>query len=226
MRQNKIFQKKRDEPVREFSRREATKAPYDTYLIVCEGETEYLYLNGLRKHYRLNIIANIIFIKPKGSAPINIVDQAIKHVESTVGIDHVKCVFDRDSHTTYHKAIDKLNGQKSKKDTRKKPTYEAITSTPCFEIWILLHFVYTTQQFQRTGTRSPADNLISLIKKEYLPDYSKTNEDLFGLLVEKLPAALKNSKKLLKENEKTQSNNPETRLHLLVELLINLTKGF
>ncbi|HXH55113.1 MAG TPA: RloB family protein [Gammaproteobacteria bacterium] len=222
MRSNKIFQTKRETP-RILTRHEPQKAPYSTYLIVCEGKTERLYFKGLRSHYRLNI-ANILFIEPKGSAPITLVDEAIKHVKSNPGIDHVYCVFDRDSHTTYHQAIDKINGQNSKKDPENNTIYEAITSTPCFEIWILLHFAYTTQQFQRTGTRTPADNLKSLIKKEYLPDYSETNENVFNLLIEKLPVALKNSKKLLQENERTQSNNPETKLHLLVELLMNLKR--
>lgn len=133
----------------------------------------------------------------------------------------MKCVFDRDNHTSYDAAIDKLNGQKIKEHIKSNTTFEAITSVPCFEIWILLHFIYTTQQFEKTGTRSAADSLIVFLKK-YFRGYSKANEDLFDLLADKLPIALKNSKKLLEENLKTKSNNPETKLHLLVECLINL----
>lgn len=221
MGQDQLFHKNRERKNNELVRREASKAPYDTYLIVCEGETERNYFIGLIKYYRLNV-ANVISIKAKGSAPINVIQHGINYSETHSNIDHVICVFDRDDHKTYHEAIKILENHKPSRGSKSKPVFQAITSSPCFEIWILLHFIYTSQEFGRTGNKSSADNLIKSLKNHF-PEYTKANENLFSTLVTKLPQALKNAKKLLKENEETGSVSPETKIHLLVEKLMNLT---
>ncbi len=50
-------------------------------------------------------------------------------------------MFDKDEHTTYQQAIDLI------KKATPKAKWFVVTSVPCFEYWLLLHFNYTTQPY-------------------------------------------------------------------------------
>lgn len=133
-------------------------------------------------------------------------------------LDRIYCVFDRDIHNSFKQAIQKLADYQLKK---KKIKFFAIISTPCFEIWPLLHFKYTTQQFVQTQTNSVGDNLIKDLKN-HIQDYEE-NVDLYGRLKEKLSAAFRNSKKLREDNKITKAENPATDVDQIVKYLINIT---
>ncbi|MBV8801714.1 MAG: RloB domain-containing protein [Gammaproteobacteria bacterium] len=151
MSSDQLFKKKKFRSANELARSKAKKSPYATIAIVCEdSKSSPSYFNELKKYFRLNT-ANIIVVSSKGSAPINVVDQAIELAKNTHDIDYVACVFDRDTHESYERAVNKLNGFKSKPTDKSKPIYWAITSTPCYEIWLLLHFCYTTKAYSAIG---------------------------------------------------------------------------
>lgn len=219
MASDKLFQKKKFRNEKEFARQKATKAPYETILIVCEdSKSSPNYFNELIKYFRLNT-ANVIVIPSKGSAPISVVNHSIELARTIPYIDRVACVFDRDNHASYEQAIDKLKSQKPKRSS--KTIYQVIASTPCFELWLLLHFCYTTKSYTYTGKKSAANNLITDLLKE-LPSYNKTNTNWFNDLIIKINSAIKNAKKLQEHNNKTDSTNPTTNVHELIEYLINL----
>jgi hypothetical protein len=80
--------------------------------------------------------------------------------------DKVFCVFDRDKHTTFDAALHRTKDL----NAEGKP-FEAITSTPCFEFWLILHFGYTDQPFHTTGKKSVGDQVVSALKTK--PGFAK-----------------------------------------------------
>jgi hypothetical protein len=68
--------------------------------------------------------------------------------------DQVYCVFDRDRHTTFDAAV-----QRTKDLSAAGKPLLAITSTPCFEVWLLLHFCYSDQPFHPIGRKSVGDQV-------------------------------------------------------------------
>lgn len=218
---DQLFKKKKFRKTKDLARTKAKKAPYATIAIICEdSKSSPSYFNELKKHFRLNT-ANIIVVSSKGSAPINVVEHAIELAKKTSDIDHVACVFDRDNHESYERAIKKLNGIKPNHNDKSKPIYKAITSTPCYEIWLLLHFCYTTKAYSASGAKSAGDNLISDLCK-HLSSYKKNTIDWFGEIINNLEMAIKHAKQLQKYNYSTSSTNPSTNIHELIEFLTRL----
>lgn len=222
---DKIFHKRKERTAKELARRAAKKSPYETVLIVCEGEkTEVGYFKGLIKDKRLNTANVEVMPSAKGSAPISIVEFAIQTAESREGIDRVFCVFDRDNHASYELALEKTKNHKPSRKTKSKPIYQAIVSSPCFEIWLLLHFIYTAKAYSLTGSRSASDNVIADLR-QYMPSYSKSAKGLFEQTSQRLERAIANAKKLKIDNVRTGSINPDTDVQVLVEHLIALVKN-
>lgn len=223
MSSDQLFKKKKIRKVKELARSKAKKSPYATIAIICEdSKSSPTYFNELKKHFRLNS-ANIIVISSKGSAPISVVDYAIKMAKDRPGIDHMACVFDRDAHESYERAISKLDKFKSNRYDKSKPVFRAITSTPCYELWLLLHFCYTTKAYTTNGSKSGADNLVIDLCK-HLASYKKNTTVWFGEIVSNLDTAIKHAKRLQAHNTKTDTTNPSTNLHELIEFLIGLKK--
>lgn len=220
---DQLFKKKKFRTAKELARTKAKKSPYPTIAIVCEdSKSSPSYFNQLKKYFRLNT-ANIIVVSSKGSAPINVVNHAIEMAKNTPDIDHIACVFDRDTHESYERAVKKLNEVNLNRNDKSKPIYRAITSTPCYEIWLLLHFCYTTKGYSASGTKSAGDNLISDLLK-YLASYKKNTAEWFSETINNLQIAIKNARQLHHHNISTKSTNPSTDIHELVEFLIGLKK--
>ena len=161
--------------------------------------------------------------KECGSAPSSVFKYAMQEYEqekSSDPYDRVYCVFDRDRHESFSPTVNKISALK----TSGEPFF-AITSTPCFEIWLLLHFDYVSHPFP-AKKRSPCDQAISELRKEAVLDgYKKGIGGVYAKLSEgKMQDAIKHAKRLLKDNKKTGSDNPETNVHELVEYLASLTK--
>src|SRR5690349_5956269 len=128
---------------KELARSKPTKSPYETIFIVCEdSKSAPAYFNEMRKQLRLNT-ANVRVVPGRGAAPISVVDHGIDLAKSTAGIDCIACVFDRDAHESFNRAKNKLAEQKPKRGNKSNPRFLAITSNPCFELWILLHFNFS-----------------------------------------------------------------------------------
>jgi len=96
----------------------------------------------------------------------------------------------------------------------------ACISNPCFEVWFLLHFSYSTRCL----------NVFEDVKMEllkYMPDYEK-NKDVYHKLQPYQDKAIMNAKKLESHHKnegktKVRDCNPSTRVHELVEYLDKLT---
>lgn len=78
---------------RSLARNAPTRQPKETILILCEGEiTEPTYFNELKNEYR---ISSLTIQKSTGSAPITIVESAIKISKQNDAFDFIYCVFDK-----------------------------------------------------------------------------------------------------------------------------------
>ena len=212
--------KRKPRSARDYQRRRAIREPYDVVLTVCEGEkTEPNYLKGLQKAYQLSN-ANIMIVPGDGNDPVSIVKYALKTYWKADGvIDRVFCVFDRDGHINYQQALDRI----ATSSLGKKGKLEAITSVPCFELWILLHFVYTTAPFMASGGRSACENVIEAVRG-HLPEYEKVMTDVFEKLQPNVDTAVTHAERLAEHNRDTDSENPATKVHELVKYLGTLKK--
>ena len=218
-----IFHTKKKRTAKDLNRRSARKSPYSTILIVCEGEkTEVKYFKEFIKFHRLNTANVKVLSSKKGSAPINVIEFAIETAESQEGIYKVYCVWDRDNHESYERALDKIKNHKSKRKAKSKPRYQAIVSLPCFEIWLLLHFTFTSKPYTPTEKHSPCDNVI-IDLRQYLSHYAKNSNDLYEQLSEHTEVAIQNGDRLKEYNLQSNSSNPATDVHELIRDLKSLT---
>ena len=196
---------------RSYARRAATREPYASILIVCEGgKTEPNYFKGLRIAYRLSN-ANIHVTPADGTDPMSVVQFAER--EFTSGdYDRVYCVFDRDTHATYDAARRRVDAL---------PNFYAAVSWLCFEVWVLLHYRYSTAPIESVGKRSACDNAVRELRN-HLPNYAKGLVGIFDILAAQLDVAIEHGGRLCEHNEQNGSVNPATNVQDLVEFLIHL----
>lgn len=217
-----LFHKRKARSRRELRRRASKRDPYAKILIVCEGEkTEPLYFTDARNYYSLNT-ANIEVCGDSGSDPISILRYAKQRYreEKDAGdaFDRVYCVFDKDAHHHYDIALQKIAAQKPLN------CFFAITSVPCFEYWLLLHYVYSTKPYVGLPGKSAGDQLVADLKKNYFPGYLKGSASVFTERIGELDFAINNAKRSLQAAEAAYTDNPTTHVHELVEFMRDIKK--
>ncbi len=216
---DELFHKRKARRAYDLARKRARRASYDRVLIVCEGaKTEPNYLRKLIDFLQLNT-ANVEVDGDSGSSPVSVVEHSRERYNEEKrtgdGFDRVFCVFDKDVHESYTSALDKVE------KTKPKDIFKAITSVPCFEYWLLLHYEFTTKPFVVTGTKSACANLITRLKK-YFPAYSKGNADTYNEIKSQTTQAIDRSRPALEQAQKNGRDNPSTLMHELVEYLHHL----
>lgn len=209
--------------LKDLQRRQPSRSSYDRVLIVCEGgKTEPNYFRALTVDLQLNT-ANVEVDGDSGSSPRSVVEYAKKRYKddskqngSDNGFDKVYCVFDQDEHPTYNEALGLIRNSPNN-------IFYAITSVPCFEFWLLLHFISTTKPIARTGERSPGDNTRYELKK-YLPIYEKGDRDIYKQVKEHTVKAIERAYKAKEAADSVNTDNPSTLVHTLVEYLHRLAR--
>ena len=195
-------------------RKSYTKKRNNIILIATEGKnkTEKNYFQGFNKLLKG---CNIIFSDGNNTDPVKIVKDAIntarnKDIESQQG-DTIFAVFDTD-----------FNKESQISEARKlaeKNDVGLILSNPCFEVWLLLHFRYSTRGYQ--SNHEVLNELCSL-----WPVYQKnlkSFQDLYG----SLDTAVENATKLKHfhndiENVLVEKCNPSTDVHKLIKQIIDI----
>ena len=92
-----------------------------------------------------------------------------------------------------------------------------IVSNPCFEVWFLLHYEYSTRSYMS------ADAVIKELRKHY-PGYEKTS-DMYPILLDKVDDAITNAEKLEDYHNAEEhlhpdaKCNPYTDVHKFVKLI-------
>ncbi|MCA0361525.1 MAG: RloB family protein [Armatimonadetes bacterium] len=193
-----------------IKRAQSSRQPRDRFLIVCEGsKTEPSYFKGLTNY--LQMPASVEVITSPGSAPISVVDEAIKRLSKKGSqYDQVWVVFDREQwnyNPTFGVAVDKASAN----------GIAVATSNPSIEFWFLLHNEFTTRQFLN------CDDVMKHLK-QFLPDYAKGGYD-FRNLFENTQTACCRAEKVLQyhraaSQDDSDESNPSTKVHRLAEALL------
>lgn len=186
---------------RGYSQRKVdTREIRQRFLIVCEGEeTEPNYFKSFR------VPKLVIDAKGLGVNPSQLVEKT-KDLQGRDEYDQVWCVFDRDSfpERDFNNAIQSAS----------KEGFNVAYSNEAFEIWYILHFQYISTGIHRSKYKQKLTKLLGF-------EYKKNNELMYDVLLDKQQDAIKNSIKLLKENDPNNParSNPSTTVFLLVQEL-------
>ena len=182
--------------------------------IVPEGKnvTETLYFDSFRS-VSSNFIIKIF--KTGGSTDVQSMVNTAKHEWGNNGLDYslgdkIFVVLDLDCSDE--------KASKLRSIVTKSPNWLNFTiSNPCFELWYLLHFEYSTKPYQ------DSKEILKDLKK-YIPEYGK-NKDVTDLLFPYLDKALANAERLAEnykyecENWPSTLHNPRTDMHILMKLI-------
>jgi hypothetical protein len=130
--------------------------------------------------------------------------------------EQIYAVFDRDDHQTYFDALtlaEELDG-KLRNDNKQPVRFKAITSVPCFELWLLLHYEDVQAVIHR-------DEVMQRLKG-YLSGYEKGMNSGFALTRERLAIATLRAQTLSEKHSAYSVPEPFTAIHELVTLLTTL----
>lgn len=204
---------RREKGARALARKKGKRQPYQRVLIVCEGEkTEPTYFNDIRKQNRVST-AHIRVISADGTEPRQVVDFAEQKFLETKEYDWVFAVFDRDDHLTYADAVSRASqlDNRLRNDERKPVHFTAVPSVPCFELWLLLHYVDILAPFHR-------DEIIRRLRS-HIQGYRKGSVNIYAMTEASLPQAIGRAQKLVAMFQPIPGEDPYTRIHEVVQLL-------
>ena len=198
--------------VKEYKRNSPQRKRKKLIVIGCEGETnktEKSYFAGLER--KINS-CHFEFVEGK-TDPLGIVKRIEAKAEELDkrDVNRYYAVFDVDNDINKKNKIEKAR----KHIKNSKYDIELITSNPSFEIWLLLHFTYTTKEYK---------NSKEVIRelKNYIHEYKKNNvniEQLYPLLND----AIRNSEKLYKYHKRNNNDisedylNPYTKIFEIIK---------
>jgi len=197
------------------------------------------YVEQVRVDFRLPE-ANVAVIPGHGSDPVSVVETAVKILRENGPFDRVFVVIDRDSHANFSEAMQKLrqyniNAKSGSRRIRKwiSPDreetidrFEKVLSVPCFEFWILLHFIYQRSAFLATGDKSMCDVVISELRTaSRYPQYQKGDRNLWDETKARYEDfARPNAIKTRQDVERTQRSNPSTNFYIVIDELLRMRR--
>jgi hypothetical protein len=121
--------------------------------------------------------------------------------------------------TFYSAALDRVRQTRLAKDHM----IQSVTSVPCFEIWFLLHFRYSTKGYETCQGSICAQVIKDL--KQHIPEYVKGICGAYRQIQDRTDDAVSNAKNLSHYNINAETDNPSTKVHELVEYLTTLGNG-
>lgn len=200
--------------VKHKKRGRVTRTRNKIILISAEGKnkTEKLYFAD---YFRDKQSYRIRFTTSNDTDPEGIVKAAISFIASEeLRLDEGDLAFrlvdsdtDQNKQTQIYKAYNLASKQK----------IQLIISNPCFEVWFLQHFRYSTK-----GYVSNADVLDDL--KQYISDYRK-NETVYAWIADREDKAIHNAKKLEEYHRNLGRKlidmecNPSTGVYKILEMV-------
>jgi len=221
-------QPKHRQQARDLHRRAAVRQAYERLLIVCEGEkTEPQYLGEICEEKRLSTAHVHVQQGGFGTEPVQVVEFAehlfrngdrARRIDAGA-FDRVLAVFDRDEHHSYTQALAKaaaLNGRLMN-DERRRVTFEAIASVPCFELWLLLHFEDVQAPLHR-------DEVYDRVRT-HLAGYDKAQAGHWGRTKPLLDAAMQRAAARAEATTAHDGVEPYTDMGRLVSMLLTLKDG-
>ncbi len=210
-----LHKKRKVQTQADLQRKQQLREQHKRMLIVCEGEAEAKYFKAICAHY--GWYKPHVVILCAGTDPSKLLELALAKYGNDNDFDVIFCVFDKDTHKHYKDTIDKIG--ELRVDSKAPIDIHAITSVPCFEYWLLLHFVDTMKPYYHKPKKSLSDQLIAALKAEGCR-YRKGAADTFEITKAHLNLAIERSKRIYKQQQKDGFDNPSTRIHELVEYLL------
>lgn len=202
-------------PVKKVTKGSVTRERKKLVVVGTEGKnkTEELYLRQFEKKHTQY---HFIFSTGNYTDPIQIVKDTIKKAKKEnlyyKSGDLAVSVFDMDLN------LSKQEQLCIAKELGEKNHVKLVTSNPCFEVWFLEHFGFTSKCFNNNKE-------VIRALKNYVPNYSK-NDINFEVLYPLTNDAIKNCRKLDKYHYDNSNKgemefyNPRTDMYKFVELLI------
>ena len=145
-------------------------------------------------------------------------DYALRESRLSGGYDHVWLAYDRDDFDL--REFDSVVG-KCAQSSDETTAFHALWSNPCFEVWMLLHFGYTTAEMTSAEAIAKTDDAFrKYLKRPYKKSDTKLFENLSGQLIDAIP----NAERLNGwHEERCMTNpsvmNPGTHLYEIVNTL-------
>ncbi|MDX3656071.1 RloB family protein [Streptomyces sp. ID05-26A] len=171
-------------------RRTPSRVSASRVLVVCCGQTEQAYLDGLKRLSKPVTVKTLV----KVGSPAQLVRHAAKMREhDRGGFDEYWCVVDVDDFDIVEAVAE-----------AEATGISLAVSNPCFEVWLILHFAECT-----AGISSPKAAAEKL--RKHLPGYSKGVLD-FALLAEGIDKAAERARAL-------GAGNPSSDMWRLVEVV-------
>ncbi|MDO4501455.1 MAG: RloB family protein [Erysipelotrichaceae bacterium] len=193
-------------------RNKATRKIKNILLISAEGnnKTESIYFlsfNQIQRFYRIQM-ATGNKTDPKGIVEDMIKTMKREQIDLKRG-DLAVCVFDTDFGQYKSSQIEEA------KALAYKHGIEIIVSNPCFEVWFIEHFGFTTKHFNSNA------EVVGELKTK-IPNYTKSM-NLHPILLDKTSIAIKNCKRLEYFHESIgnvgMNKNPSSEVYKIVETI-------
>lgn len=194
-------------------------------LIVTEGSrTEPKYFDHFRTR-NTNIDIRVVPSRSNGGETdyMSLVRKAIEHqkkdqLSASIG-DSVWVVADGDVNFNNPDPVNTRSKQLEKvRKTAERSDVHMVISNPCFELWYLLHFRYTTKYLK--DYEAAKKELVT-----YFPEYEKT-DDVYAQLLPHLEQAIQNARQLelyhIENGDMLPfsiGTNPYTEVYRLIEEL-------
>lgn len=182
-------------------------------LICAEGKnkTEKIYFSEL---FRNNKKYRVRFTSSTETDPVGIVESAVQYINKEElnfnNGDLAFCVIDTDTNSSKQTQISEAITLADSNNI------ELLLSNPCFEVWFLQHFRYSTKSYL-TSDEALKD------LQSYIPNYKK-NLNIYNTIADKQQLAIKHAKTLEKyhtdlgRKNKTMPCNPSTEIYKIVEI--------
>ncbi len=193
-------------------------------LIICEGrETEPNYFRGLRDGEVVRQHFRIVVQKGKGGSCLAVVQLAIAEKEKAAArgenFDEIWCVFDVESVAPREPAS-------QARTLAAKHEIQLALSNPCFEVWLLAHFVRTKKSF--ADCNKVVEELNKHWRRDFEQDYEKNDEQLYQRLAPRTRSAIDNARKVRDQDWAKSLDvadcNSATDVHVLVGRLLGSRK--
>ncbi len=237
---DKIHNKKKELEKKDFKRTVNDKKTVPDIIIACEDSvsspTYFQMLVSSLIDKKIITQDSFVIAKHKHTNPMGVLSD-LKEYKNENGktykdFDHKWIVIDRDSQRVNgggHAKEDFNNALQNAKSKKSNLNIEVAYANDSFELWYLLHFEYRNTAISRDDI---VKQVIKKLKEKEAHKFSKLNKDnikqenytksIFETLKPLQDVAIRNAKKLLESYGKghnPESDNPSTRVHLLVEVL-------
>ncbi len=189
--------------------------PKKSIAIYCEGQTEKIYFQELKKYYRITNVNIIPIVLSEQGNALTLTQNAVDRKNENPNFDEYWIVIDKDDteFPIFEKAI----------NLAKEKQISSAYSIQAFEFWFILHFQYSHDKMERTDYSKKLNNYL----KHY--SYGKSKNELEKVCTEILPLTkigIKNAKQGLSYFEENEiSLKDRESLTLVFEVIESILKG-